>query len=396
MEAINDKPECTHQTVDYAKAMARKTELKNLHIDGEHKLDTKLESELYMCITEQLCGAVSIEIRPIEDDKDGNKQFDSIVCQHYYQVVPVLDAAKKAWFFTKNPVAIKDDMEESNTEESKFYYDALKSLTPQEGMVKIQRMQEKKCMCDEPLGDFRKRGCRTYQDVYGVDHAWCWVRMDNEVFEACEEKGIKMFYDQKSKKVWTEDICEKAACKCSGIGMYPIDPNDPDIDDTILDPNKLNYGGMCRRWRKSDRQRWCYTGYDSACPDRSKKSAHWGPANGIQQQWMQYEAKLPCDKEEQEELVEVASSWCKNISIPTEILLVISFVWYLPMVVILFKFLSNRCGDEFEVTGTFDIVLSSDEDEEEEEWNEEAGKECKEDKKDKSDDDESEDAKPVT
>merc|ERR1719195_1405793 len=84
-EGINDKPTCTHETIDYATGIARKTELKNLHIDGEHKLDTKLESELYMCITEQLCGAVSIEIKPIADDKDGNKQFDSIVCHHYYQ-----------------------------------------------------------------------------------------------------------------------------------------------------------------------------------------------------------------------------------------------------------------------------------------------------------------------
>eukprot|EP00419_Tripos_fusus_P046170 CAMPEP_0172830152 /NCGR_PEP_ID=MMETSP1075-20121228/22031_1 /TAXON_ID=2916 /ORGANISM="Ceratium fusus, Strain PA161109" /LENGTH=635 /DNA_ID=CAMNT_0013672393 /DNA_START=252 /DNA_END=2159 /DNA_ORIENTATION=+ len=403
LHSISDKPTCTHQTIDHATMVARSTELDNLHAGKERKLDTKLESEMYMCITDQLCGAVSIELKLLGNGTDGNSQFDSIVCQLSYQIVPKLGAVQKyTHFFEKNPISIKDDLGSSKTEVSKFYHDALKGLTPQEGMVKIQKMQKEKCMCDEPKADFRRRSCRTYQDVYGVDHAWCWVRKDLRVYKACEEKGIKLFLHEQSGRVWTEDICTRVACKCSGIGMYPIDPKDSDLDDTLLDPNKLNYGGSCQKWKKSDKQKWCYAGYDTVCPDRAKQFGAWGPANGIKQQWSQYHSKLPCDKEEQETLVETASSWCKNISIPAEIVLITSFVLYLPMIIIIFKFISNRCGDDFEVTDSFDVIITDSEDDEEDEWQAGSGdKEGKEGKKDKDDDDDDDDderenAKPVT
>jgi len=307
---------------------------------------------------------VSIDIK-----EEANGTYQSKVCQLNYQILPVLGNVHDfTTYFWKNPIAIRDDLEATNTDVSKFYHEALKKLSWQDGMKKIQAVAEERCMCEDPKKqDSRHTSCRTYQDVYGVDRHWCWVRHDRQanVYKACEEIGYKLFYDETRKKIWTEDICKKQACKCSGIGMRPVGKQQ-DHNTSLLEGNTLNFGGTCRKWRQHDQTEWCYAGFDSTCSDRKKTAEQWVGKNG-EKQWMQYEAELPCDKENQEDLVEAARSLCLNITIPTETLFFISVLLYIPMIVIIFKFLSNRCGDECDLDDQFAVVLTSD-DESEDEW----------------------------
>eukprot|EP00969_Alexandrium_andersonii_P274006 12110681-Alexandrium_andersonii.AAC.1 len=57
---------------------------------------------------------------------------------------------------------------------------------------------------------------------------------------------------------------------------------------------------------------------------------------------------------------------CEDMTRIVELLMLLELLMVMPMTVIIFKFLSNRCGDEFQCEDQFAVVLSTDDDESEE------------------------------
>jgi len=149
--------------------------------------------------------------------------------------------------------------------------------------------------------------------------------------------------------------------------MLPAKPHT--VAEGLLQGNSLNYGATCERWHDNDPNKWCYVGYDTMCPDRTKRTETWGYQDGRAdpEQRIQYKSYVACSKEEQEGLVPSSQTRCKNVSVVLDLLLIFSVILYLPKVVILFKFLSNHCGDEFDAEKQFAVIFSSDE-ESGEEW----------------------------
>jgi len=365
LKSLNDGATCTPEPIDDQQRDEQFKQLQDVRQGQELKLSEKLESDLYFCVTDEMCGAVSIEL-----EKTANGTWESKVCQHNYQILPVLGKYNKhITLFWKNPIAILDDLEATETDLSKFYEEALKKLTWQEGMFKIQQVAERGCVCERANLQMSKgTSCRTYQTTSQLDRHWCYVREDHQVYRACEDANMKLFWDDKKSKVWTEDICmpkQEKGCRCSGIGMYPLSDKDNDHNSSLLEGNSLNYGRTCKKWRNNDEMEWCYAGYDSTCPDRNKQAEQWVGKNR-KTQWMQYESALPCDNR-QTEIRDSAKAWCWQISMPTQTLLSITVFLYIPMVVIMFKFLNNRCGDECNLDDQFAVILTSDE-ESEDEW----------------------------
>lgn len=378
---------CYTETLENRKAFQeRAMQLDDLHLhtDKLKTLPGKVESGLFLCITESWCDAVSIELKQITDARSGIETFQSKVC-HHEQVLPVIAGyIELKYYFLRNRKAIRDDLKASEDDESKFYAPAVKSLTKDDGMKAIQEKQEKSCMCEAPNGQTPlNQSCRTYQDIEGEDRHWCWVRSAPDVIRACEKEQVALYYDNHEDKLWTEGICTKLGCKCSSMGMVP-DYRYRDISEgEIKYDNRLDFGGSCRKWRTTDKQPWCYSGFDSTCPDRWKAFHEWheDPTAACsdvvcsaagKRQWMQYQSTVACKNEEKtqwhdqwEDLVIKASNACCYAKIPTGLLLSLSTICHIPMLMILFNFLSNRCGDACDVSQQFDVVTTSDD---EDDW----------------------------
>merc|ERR1712060_497162 len=74
----------------------------------------------------------------------------------------------------------------------------------------------------------------------------------------------------------------------------------------------------------------------------------------------QWRSRLPCSKQEQKVLRENVMMRCKDWTRVFEAMAIMVAMMYFPMGVIIFKFLSNRCGDEFAMEDQFAIYSDSD------------------------------------
>jgi len=364
--ATDDEPACTTTTLDVAGKDDVVARLRNAHLDQDYaQVDTELTSRLYLCIVDPLCGAVSAEVVK----EAGNETFRYRVCEVFMQLAPepqptvLAPGEELRIFFQRNPIAIKQDLESTNSDPNKYYKEVLRSVEPEEGMSILRRIHQDSCLCDDHSG-----GCRTYKDTLGEDRFWCWVRESSR--QICIEEGVQLFWDSKHKKIWSEDICAQASCKCSYLGMLPEDSKAHAANSSLLRPNRLNYGSSCKTWDTHDTVPWCYAGYDTNCPDRNKPHKMW-----VSKEWnihpvkMQYVSSLPCEREAQLETIEAAQEACDDISRVAEVVLLLVILACFPMIVILFKFLSNRCGDEFHAEAQFAVIITTEEEEEsEEEW----------------------------
>jgi len=374
-------PECNIKTINSAKKRKILDRLGKARNDPEATLDDRLTSELFLCAVNPTCGAVSAEV--IEDAKNGSdgqqpsprSSLSYQICLHWVQLVPVPvleDAAASGShkvYFQRNPVTIRRDLEASNENPSKFYKQAFRSLKVPEAMKLIQQVYHDTCRCEqgESLNP-ADGGCRTYKSSYGIDKFWCWV--DESSLAACTESGVKLFWDEKKQKVWSEELCTQADCKCSHLGMPPRNLSSQKLNSTILTQNKLNYGSDCKRWSKDNPAEWCYVGWDSTCQDRFFAERWWASSDGSISSAvrMQYSSPLPCNKEKQSAVKQVAQEACQDITRLVELILVLIVLLHFPMTVIIFKFLSNRCGDEFNPEEQFAVVFSTDEEESEDDW----------------------------
>jgi len=237
----------------------------------------------------------------------------------------------------------------------------------QKEMMKMKTEYEQDCVCDPMNGtkgeDSKERSCQGYRDTSGHQRFWCWV--GRSTVKACMDKNKKMFWNAQEDRVWSEDLCRNNSCDCSHKGMLPRGENKKDIIESDFHGDMLRFGIACARYRTSYERSWCFVGYDSVCADRILKyDGKWTNNDFIgYDQTMQYRSFLPCNQKEENRSRERAGEKCRKLSMLAKTVFVVTLLLYAPMAAILFKFLSNRCGDELHCREQFAVITSSSEDE---------------------------------
>jgi len=259
------------------------------------------------------------------------------------------------------------------------------------GMEEIKEKLQEECTCDR--GSTGAGNCNTFKEE-GMKQRrfWCYINPAKvpacvlgqrlNVYTASGDRGRTTF--------WTEDLCHKQ-CQCSGLGQYPHHGTklSSEVREDMLWPNLMNYGESCHMWSQADKdlgKNWCFVGFDSTCPDRwisnsgdihathdddlSPPVLTEGRRAEVKGIVKQFKSRLAVDSRGgskycgnfgKKDLVK-ATSLCREVSWPAAILSLLDLVLKLPMLLILWKFLANRCMDELPVEENYDIVWSDDED----------------------------------
>lgn len=221
-------------------------------------------------------------------------------------------------------------------------------------MLLVNKLAREECRCDDG-----EDSCKVYQNpAEGGFRYWCWIAEAER--KICEQAGIELFYDDKQDRLWSHELCENY-CHCSNIGMLP-DGKDNTVNKSWLSKNQMNYGSHCQTWNSGDQRPWCYVGFDSPCVDRVKKNKYWpnSLSNAHASIPMQFQSQLPCDKDSQIDHILEAGKLCEDMSLLAEALFIIIIPVYLVHIVVIFKFISNRCGDSFQGAEQYAVILSTD------------------------------------
>jgi len=370
----HEPPSCDHHKFsDVHKKWLDRQFTKARENDLNAVLDEFILAKLFICAVDSACAGVGVEVykSPIRNQK---RPYYYRLCQHFHQMVPERDEPSTLpeneipldkIFFQRNPNAIKKEMETTNSNPTRFYKRAFRRLGSESGMKLLRKLQKNSCMCEETDG-----GCKTYKDSVGQQRFWCYIKEQQR--DHCIEEGVQLFWDKRAERIWSFDLCDKRGCECSNLGMLPQNPEAQNLNVSILEGNKLNYGIECKMWTTDNVLPWCYVGLSSTCADRTRDEYLWvSPNNSFVTNLrlkMQYKSSLPCDEEQQNDLRELTESRCLDTSTVVEVAMLIGVLLYLPMIVIIFKFLSNRCGDEFHLEDQFAVVLTTDEDDSEDEF----------------------------
>lgn len=374
--------------------------------DAQEELDVdqQLNTALWLCALDHTCGVVSAELY-----QDGSGDMRVAFCQLEEQVLPlaVRNASVRAGsriamsfaraadgmvdlmrtgtpdereallalgqgsgvranetlvdsiYFKRNQVLVRKELDRDENSRGALYSQVFASSDAFGGMQLLNSILEGECRCG---GKFDT--CHVYQDELHKDRYWCSV--SPALQQTCFNRGIRLLWDEVREVMWTEELCP-ARCACSNVGAPP--PADVQgrleehVDKSLLWENQLNYGSVCRRWKTTDPWKWCFVGWDSACPDRVRDEPTHARRSRDGANLVvpaQYRSRLPCDQRGQLEVIHEAHHRCLDTTVAATIALLAMAVVCLPMGVILFKFLSNRCGDEFKAEAQFNVVLDSD------------------------------------
>mmetsp|Transcript_65549 Transcript_65549/g.145039 ORF Transcript_65549/g.145039 Transcript_65549/m.145039 type:complete len:662 (-) Transcript_65549:14-1999(-) len=351
------EPKCQGQDVSSDIASKLVKWLEDLHAGKGARMNTwytgkdMLGPALWACHAEEDCGVVQLQVVKRSD------KYTYSVCELHLQV---------------KPSSSKDPLEEDGTLMGHFYYQKKAGMQEEAASNKEQqevfkevfhgahgdRMETKyltmlkganDCLCD-------KDSCHAHDDIMDKTQYWCWI--DPSTLEGCQARGI-VIYKHGSGRMWTEDLCDK--CECSNQGLKP-GPQDK-VNPGLLWSNKLNYGAECRKWHDADAWQWCFVGFDSICVDRERAGS---TGSGILAQ-PQYKSHLPCKRQEQIGNQKKAMKYCTRIHWFVDSTVGLLTLLSLPMTMVIFKFISNRCADEFKQEDQF-VPVSTDESEAEDTW----------------------------
>lgn len=160
----------------------------------------------------------------------------------------------------------------------------------------------------------------------------------------------------------------RAGCKCSDQGMHILSDMEemvaPGVIPTGLHKGQTTFGRGCNKWMVGDTKEWCFVGFDSNCSDRKEYVVDPSYVKRLDSiaEISQFLSSVPCQSQGEDVLgqAETLCRWGRN-----SILLVLASLVSLPfpMVVIVYLFLRNRCGDLVEWNRQFAVEFS-DEDEE--------------------------------
>lgn len=318
---------------------------------GEAPTTNWLETRLYKCIIQHLCMAVSVEVVGRASGK-----AELILCDLHMQATPaIVDIESEEHAdvtlhqlisFQRNEKVIQNEFDPRST--------ITRDKTVLDGVQILREIRTSSCVCKD-----RVTGCKVNQDVYGQNLFWCELPAYGA--QICEETGATLYKTPGPEGfLWSDDHCRKATCRCSGLGM-PMDPEtDMELSQKVW-ANKMNLGSKCAKWMEGDEKPWCYVGFDSTCTDRHLTDVRLVLDHKVPRQYYSY---LACE-EEKDDKIAAANGTCAIIYYLTITIFTLRYLLFLPILVILFKFIQNRCGDYYEVEEEYAAIFtSSDEDEE--------------------------------
>jgi len=202
------------------------------------------------------------------------------------------------------------------------------------------------CRCDAVLNLYQS--CNVYYGASNTERFWCYI--DPATHASCVSKNYKLKLDSKGQP-WTEDLCRQIhadgdGCDCAGFGVKPSSVMMQHPVKTAMEEDPKDewlFGSYCDVWAENQKQ-FCFVGFDSTCSDRHLVKFAVGDTQG-----RVYYSTLPCVKNKllQTELLRDARGHCKALtwSILCSILCFNGLCMWISLAV--FKFIANRCGDDF-------------------------------------------------
>lgn len=333
----------------------------------------RIMGRLNRCARDRECGVVEAHFLPRgqlaanltqENFTKVTEMGRLTLCSWRYPVEPRVQAklpdGVTTVFFQKNVKEAGKLLETtSQHQEGKQIMSKVMALNKDEGSELLAENFMDSCRCTRKVGE--DTGCQTFFDSASQEYkAWCKVGPTS--LHACKSQNIKLFKhstgNEETDYYWSEDLCRKASCKCSYIGMSTSSPK-----ALPLTRDKRWYGSDCRKWNIDDELPWCYVGWDSTCPDAVKAiseikiGSHWGD---MAPKFMhQFKSNYYCVKSKQQKVAHSSKDYCQTVVGISFFALILLNVASLPMAVVVFKFLIRRCGDHFAVATQFNPYFSS-------------------------------------
>jgi len=227
---------------------------------------------------------------------------------------------------------------------------ACKAADPAEKVACHQGLYNSRCRCDAT-------SCRSYtKSDTGSEQGWCYI--DNKTLPLCWQESKEVHEDSK-KRPFTTEICHQAesyeaSCKCKGIGMVP--PDDVYVDETL----KGDYGSSCAKWNGNENKfKWCFVGWDSPCVDRRRSDPN-GEYKAAGLELGQFWSEVACDTEDPNKRIIAAGDRCENLEYAMDSVCLVHLFLSVPMIMVLYNYISNRCGDDIQTVEQFAVESSSD------------------------------------
>ncbi|CAK9056857.1 Hypothetical protein SCF082_LOCUS30593 [Durusdinium trenchii] len=141
-----------------------------------------------------------------------------------------------------------------------------------------------------------------------------------------------------------------------------------DLDDELLKSEPYNYGSYCQKWNgpNANKFNWCYVGWDSPCVDRRKSPNIQNPAYKDAEKNVppQFWSEVACDAAEPNERLMGASDCCENLMYVFDGVCMLHLFLSVPMIMVLYNYIANQCGDDIQTIAQFDVMSSSDDEDE--------------------------------
>lgn len=346
-----EMPETCHP--EHLEAMESQTARESIDVlrtgTQPHEISRVMLKMMYLCLLDETCAAVSWTLQKVSDHAsqstlctmraplelhktDPNQQpsnnFDTVFMFKDFEAAGQAGSSKE----TQHRMTML--LEDSSEEEANQF---------------VEVIYRASCRCADD------DSCRQYLD----GQSWCYIA--EESYYKCKASGYSIFADEEGK-FWTSGLCSKGniGCTyCSGIGHKPPE-GDSHVHGNLLQEHKTNYGSSCDKWHDTDQWPWCFVGFDSSCVDRMPGDIDRSLFNSSYRP--QFWSHLPCERSNQHERERAASGYCENIAAVESIVTILHLIGSFLMMFVLFKWISNQCGDNVKAEDMFAIESSEEED----------------------------------
>ncbi|CAE7288265.1 unnamed protein product [Symbiodinium pilosum] len=235
----------------------------------------------------------------------------------------------------------------------------LEGMPSKQGMNLLKGFYEDMCRCAD------LDSCRLSEP----DAFWCYV--DEGTLQGCKAEQVKLLKDA-NNRTWSHDLCSKRPCEPANLGMKPRPSSRKELDrqrhPELKEDNMLmRYGSDCDIWKTSDPLEWAFVGFDTTCVERTRRAipkvGDW--PKGLPYMFLSWTAcssNLLFDTKRNDGAVGAlyqAKIRCTWYQIVLETFLILDLIFTLPMMVIMYYFIANRCADQLEVEQQFAPVEDS-------------------------------------
>ncbi|CAJ1408949.1 unnamed protein product [Effrenium voratum] len=322
--------------------------------------DASFMATIRTCITEEACAGIFWRIAKAADGSYNSSACTMIdpVSEPLREPAEPADGVIRTVYLTKNKQAVKELIKDGGRK-ANLMSKIFQADTEEQVVDFTEEMHQNMCRCQE------KSSCKSYADIDGAGEiGWCYI--DNKTLHICQAAEKEIFYDAAEDLHWTRDICHQgesyeASCQCSSIGMLP--PNGGvKVDKDLVQSKPYEYGSYCEKWNGADNAfKWCFVGWDSPCVDRRRAQQ----ANQLYKDRVpnQFWSNIACDTDKPNVRLIEAIDKCENLEYTADGVCIFHILTSIPMIMVLYNFISNQCGDDIQTEEQFTVGdSSSDED----------------------------------